>query len=207
MHVAMAEAFGRRPAEPGRWADELAVDLERVPAAGAEGLDREAVARAFERLRRLQDAGAGIRLHGDYHLGQTMRTDTGWYVLDFEGEPARPLEERSRPSSPLRDVAGMLRSFQYASRVALIEQGGDDDPELVDLARAWERLNREAFLDGYHRAPGVEALLPEAEASRAAVLTAFELGKAVYEVGYELAMRPGWARIPLEAAQRLLEEA
>ena len=94
-------------------------------------------------------------VHGDYHLGQVMRTDAGWYVLDFEGEPARPLDERIAPSSPLKDVTGMLRSFHYASRHALGERTAAEWPALLEpLADAWESHNRPAFLDGYSAYPG-----------------------------------------------------
>ncbi len=152
----------------------------------------------------VRDPGPAIRVHGDYHLAQVLRTDAGWYVLDFEGEPARPLEERTRPSSPLKDVAGMLRSFSYASAVALSYQ--EDD--LSSLGRAWEARNRECFLAGYLRkAMDGEAILPTDPAVRSAVLAAFELDKALYEVAYERANRPDWAHIPLGAVQRLTSEA
>ena len=92
--------------------------------------------------------------HGDYHLGQVMRTDNGWYVLDFEGEPNRPLEERQRPISVLKDVAGMLRSLQYASRFALRERAESDPALLEQLARAWEDRNGAAFCAGLLRDEG-----------------------------------------------------
>ena len=150
---------------------------------------------------RLADPGPAIRTHGDYHLGQVMRTDAGWYVLDFEGEPDRPLEERQRPTSPLRDVAGMLRSLHYASAVALTERDGD---EFAEAAAAWEARNRQAFLDGYLPVGGQgRASCPPTEASVDAVLAAFELEKAVYELSYERAHRPDWEHIPLTALRRL----
>jgi maltokinase len=140
----------------------------------------------FERLAHV-DAGAAIRTHGDYHLGQVLRHESRWYVLDFEGEPARPIAERVALSSPLRDVAGMLRSFAYAVAV------GGHAPE-------WERSARDAFLGGYRATPGVDELLP---ADAGPVMDAFELDKAIYEVGYERAHRPDWAEIPLTAVRRL----
>jgi predicted trehalose synthase len=136
-------------------------------------------------------------------------------VLDFEGEPARPLAERTRPSSPLKDVAGMLRSLSYAPAVALSYQedplfSGDAPlPPGMRLAQAWEHRNRECFMAGYLRKAqfdpdsGQEPILPTDPATRSAVLAAFELDKALYEVAYERANRPDWARIPLEAVRRL----
>ena len=148
------------------------------------------------------DAGSAIRVHGDYHLGQVLRTDAGWFVLDFEGEPARPLDERRRPSSPLKDVAGMLRSFHYASAVARTER---DESALEGMAAAWENRNRQAFLRGYMRAAAPGGILPSDPECVAVVLAAFELEKAVYELGYERAFRPEWAHIPLSALRRLTE--
>ena len=122
-----------------------------------------------------------------------MRTDPAGIVLDFEGEPARPLDERRRPSSPLRDVAGMLRSFHYAAAggAARARRRVDDDelPTLADALGAARPVD--AFLDGYLDADDVDALLPATTAPRP-LLDAFELDKAVYEVGYELAHRPDW---------------
>jgi maltokinase len=135
-----------------------------------------------------------------------MRTDTGWYVLDFEGEPDRPVEERRRPSSPLRDVAGMVRSFHYATEVVLRDRGDEPvDEELQALARAWEDRNGFAFREGYRAVKGIDALLPADEADGDLVLAAFELDKALYEVGYELGHRPDWVSIPRTAVDRLLE--
>jgi maltokinase len=202
MHVALGKALGVGPGDPEAWADSMVAHLAR---SRARVLDAAAIAEAFERLRQVREPGSSIRVHGDYHLGQTMRTNEGWFILDFEGEPAIPLEERRRPSSPLRDVAGMLRSFHYAAEVALAERGDEGvDDELQGLARRWEQRAADAFLDGYLTADGVEALLPPSEADRRNVLDAFLLHKAVYEVAYELAHRPEWVRIPLTAVSRLL---
>ena len=131
-----------------------------------------------------------VRAHGDYHLGQVMRSDNGWYVLDFEGEPNRPLEERQRPISVLKDVAGMLRSLQYASRFALRERAESDPALLEQLARAWEDRNGAAFLRGYYETKGIEDLLPPEVEDREAVRVAFELDKALYELGYEAGLSP-----------------
>ncbi len=126
------------------------------------------------------------RIHGDYHLGQLLaRTDGGLSVIDFEGEPARPLAERRFPGSPLRDAAGMLRSLDYAART--VERSGHLD------ADAWLPDGRDAFLDAYGRI----------DASDAALLTAFELEKACYEVRYEASNRPDWLWLPMAAIERL----
>ncbi len=158
----------------------------------------------LERLRAITDPGPAIRVHGDYHLGQVMRTDLGWYVLDFEGEPARPLEERTLGASVFKDVAGMLRSFHYASRHALLERAAADWADMVASARAWEDHNRRAFLDGYRGHPEVGQLMPDPSVA-AEVLSAYELNKCLYELDYELAHRPDWVSIPLDALERLVE--
>jgi maltokinase len=143
------------------------------------------------------------RVHGDFHLGQAMRTVTGWILLDFEGEPARSLAERRAPASPLKDIAGMLRSFDYAAHhlLATLAPSSDEPPGATELmtARAgeWAARNRDAFCRGYAEVLGYD---PRAET---AVLRAFEIDKAVYEVGYEAANRPSWLQIPLNACARL----
>jgi maltokinase len=157
-------------------------------------------------LEKVADPGKAIRVHGDYHLGQTMRTDEGWFVLDFEGEPARPVEERRRPSSPLKDVTGMLRSFDYAGRSGLSEWSEVEAPALEALALAWADRNRRAFLRGYLGTAGIETLLPSDQEAFEIVLSAFELDKAIYELGYEQAYRPTWVDIPRHAIRRLVSE-
>lgn len=196
MHVAMADAFGRQEADPKAWATSIA---EQVDGLDLGDVDRKATQAILDHLADI-DPGPAIRVHGDYHLGQVLRTDHGWYVLDFEGEPARPLEDRRRPSSALKDVAGMLRSFHYATAVARTER---DEAALEDLAAAWEDRNRKAFLRGYMEAAGPGNVLPADPEAVDAVLAAFELEKAVYEVGYERAYRPDWVHIPIAALHRL----
>jgi maltokinase len=201
LHAALAEAFGTFPADPDAWLGDIQAQLDRLPPGAA---DHDRIAGRLAELVGVGDPGPAIRIHGDLHLGQFLQSDAGWFVLDFEGEPGRPVAERIRPSSPLRDVAGMVRSFHYASRVALLERGRDVDPELAELAAGWEARAVAAFWAGYHHTAGSGALLPPGEAGRQALLAAFELDKAVYEVAYELAHRPGWVDIPRSAIERVL---
>jgi maltokinase len=202
LHLALAEAFGTTEPDTDSWLGLMTKQLDDI--AANEPWQADATA-AFERYRQVAEAGPSIRVHGDYHLGQVMRTDKGWYVLDFEGEPARPLTERSLPSSPFKDVAGMLRSFDYAARVALSERGEQEQGETHEAkAMAWQQRVRESFLRGYLSSPGIEAILPGDEESIRAGITAWELDKAVYEVGYERGHRPDWVGIPLAAIDRLL---
>jgi maltokinase len=137
------------------------------------------------------------RIHGDYHLGQVLDVPgRGWVLIDFEGEPLRPLAERSLPDIPLRDVAGMLRSFSYVG--ATIAQ---DDPAAEPAAARWRKAARAAFLQGYRDQAG-----PAADGQEP-LLAAFELDKAIYESVYEFRNRPSWLPIPLRAVQRLVAEA
>ncbi|MDQ3461821.1 MAG: phosphotransferase, partial [Actinomycetota bacterium] len=202
LHLALAKAFGTAAGDSATWGADMETHLARVR---LEGVDVEQVRGVYRRLAEVGEPGPAVRVHGDYHLGQVMRTDAGWFVLDFEGEPDRPLDERRRPTSPLRDVAGMVRSLHYASQVALAEWGAEVDDELVALAEAWEHRNRVAFLAGYLGTEGVSEVLPADDADRRLVQAAFELDKAVYEVGYEQSHRPDWVHIPLTAVQRILE--
>ena len=134
------------------------------------------------------------RIHGDYHLGQVLRVpDRGWVLLDFEGEPLRPLAERALPDQPLRDVAGMLRSFDYAA-------GSWEQSHHGASAREWAADAQRAFLDGYAAESGRD---PREDA---ALLVAFQLDKALYEVVYEARNRPTWLTIPTAAVVRLLDD-
>jgi trehalose synthase-fused probable maltokinase len=142
-------------------------------------------------------SGRVIRTHGDYHLGQTLYSPRGWVILDFEGEPARPLPERRAKRSPLRDVAGMLRSFAYVTSAVEILRGVPAPPEFEERAR-------ERFLERYLSA--VEStLLPSGEAAVTNLLSIFELEKAIYELRYELDNRPAWVEIPVAGIRRLVD--
>jgi trehalose synthase-fused probable maltokinase len=146
----------------------------------------------------LGPVGRVIRHHGDFHLGQTLWAEEDWVILDFEGEPARSLAERRRKRSPLRDVAGMLRSFAYVASAADLQLG-------VKAPPGWEQRARDEFLTGYRETVD-SALLPPSESAMYRLLAVFELEKAVYELRYELDNRPQWVGIPVAGIVRLLEE-
>ena len=194
-----AEALGLLTATVDEEIERVFVDLppDRDVLAPIAGRGQE-VRDKLRMLTQVGSAGRVIRHHGDFHLGQVMHTaDDDWVVLDFEGEPARTLVERRRKRSPLRDVAGMLRSFAYAATAS----------ELLHDAPApegWEASVRTAYLDGYLQETD-QSLLPPGRASVERLLAVFELEKAVYELRYELDNRPDWVKIPVAGIARLLE--
>jgi maltokinase len=159
---------------------------------------KEDVRERLSQLTRVGSVGRIIRHHGDYHLGQTLWADEDWTIIDFEGEPARSLPERRRKRSPLRDVAGMLRSFAYAASAARIQRG-------VEPPADWEQRARREFLDAYLETVDPR-LLPSGRDAVGRLLAIFELEKAVYELRYELNHRPDWVSIPVAGIQRLLEQ-
>jgi maltokinase len=170
--------------------------LERGGPADAVRVRGDDVLERLRALWRLDAAGRAIRQHGDYHLGQVLWADGDWLVLDFEGEPARPLAERRRKSSPLRDVAGMLRSFAYAAETSR-SRGDSPSP-------GWESKARAHFLAGYEGRMD-DSLLPPTAPDRAQLLAACELEKALYELRYELDNRPDWVHVPVAGILGLLD--
>jgi maltokinase len=215
LHTAMAGALPKvADGQPDlrRLSARLLGQLTQVSALVPElAGSREAIEEVYTKA---EAAGGGSRylqrIHGDYHLGQVLKADDNWVVIDFEGEPARSLDERRRLASPLQDVAGMLRSFDYAAFQPLVLGEDPDTPgptreELTrfeEPAAAWIEANRNAFLDGYLAGAGGSG--PVGGGDQELLLRAFELDKAVYEVMYEARHRPPWLQIPLGGIRRLL---
>ncbi|HEV7252759.1 MAG TPA: putative maltokinase [Mesorhizobium sp.] len=210
------------PGDVAAWAGEAAAEAEalldalqsRLPELrptsrelAAEVLSkREALLGRLRAATEMAPSGGRSRNHGDYHLGQVLVSDGDFVIIDFEGEPRRSLAERRQKSSPLRDVAGMLRSFDYAAWTGLSRC--ENPTEAVKRrAEAWRRETGADFLRGYRRHVVGAASYPDDERFAGALTGLFLLQKAVYEVGYELANRPDWIDIPLTGVRDLLAEA
>ena len=195
VHRALAEAFGTAELPASAYRDLAAQMRDRLNAAVAAvpELGRHAglLADAFAELAGIDEPLAVQRIHGDYHLGQVIRTQAGWVLLDFEGEPVVPLAQRRARAPALRDVAGMLRSLDYAARHQL--PGHADQERVHAAARDWVSRNQAAFCAGYAQAGGTDP------GKHAVLLRALTLDKAVYEVMYEASHRPSWLSIPLES--------
>jgi maltose alpha-D-glucosyltransferase / alpha-amylase len=185
--------------------DEIRPDAELLVKREDELLAR------FERLKAGKYSGLRTRIHGDYHLGQVLYTGRDFVIIDFEGEPARPLGERRLKRSPLRDVAGMLRSFHYAAYAGLFDQvergvvgTGEHLAQLEEWARYWHAWTSAVFLRTYLEHVTTAGILPGDDEALTTLLEAYLLEKAVYELGYELNNRPAWLRIPLQGVGQLL---
>ncbi len=169
----------------------------------------ETARRRFQLSAGLKSSAMVTRIHGDYHLGQVLFTGSDFVIIDFEGEPARPLAERRKKRSPLQDVAGMLRSFHYAAYAPLLQDDGrNPSPEEMQIlgawAQYWQKWVSATFLKTYLEVAGNAIFIPRGREELALLLDAYLLDKAVYELGYELNNRPTWVRIPVDGISQLL---
>jgi maltokinase len=192
VHLTLAETLGVQIAPPP--IERMRARMEAASAEVPELAPLMQEARAA--LDRVNAPTALQRVHGDLHLGQVLRTPDTWLLIDFEGEPGKPIAERRANDSALRDVAGMLRSFDYAAHYLLVDYA--DDETAMHRAQDWSHRNRDAFCDGYAAAGGGD---PREQAD---LLRAYELDKALYEAAYEARHRPHWLWIPLRTLTRLL---
>jgi maltose alpha-D-glucosyltransferase / alpha-amylase len=200
------------PSDLIEWADSARARLGRLLATD-ETLNRERSeieARISDFTSLHEDLGFKSRIHGDYHLAQVLLGNRGWLIIDFEGEPSRSLNERRARQTALKDAAGMLRSFGYASAVALFERVEKDSDEwnrLKPWADAWEELARDRFLAAYLSKSHEGRFLPSDREILGTMIAFFELDKALYELEYERAHRPHWAWIPRAGIERTMQRA
>jgi maltose alpha-D-glucosyltransferase/alpha-amylase len=223
LHAAFARVTGDPGFDPepvtahelAQWKDAVLADAERTFAAldgmrarFSPGVQSQAetllAARGVlcERVRALRHEAPGLaktRYHGDLHLGQVLLAQNDFIIIDFEGEPARPIDERRRKHCPLRDIAGMLRSISYAAHAALHppEHRQEGSAEAAAALRAWERAAAQRFLEGYRHASAGLISVPSDEALLQALIELFTFEKALYELRYEMDNRPEWISIPL----------
>jgi maltose alpha-D-glucosyltransferase/alpha-amylase len=163
---------------------------------------------AIDQLGKGSIKASKTRIHGDYHLGQVLVAKNDFYIIDFEGEPTRTLQERRLKSSPFKDVAGMLRSFEYAEWAALFaiaEHEADSVAKLLPFAEAWRKCTQATFLSSYFEAIGDSPSCPKDRAEADRLLKLFTLEKALYEICYEATNRPSWLRIPIAGLQTVLD--
>jgi maltokinase len=199
VHAELAKALGTDIWEPSLMVKHAAAMKRRLDKAVAAvpelGEFAEGLTRAFEALAAYDVPVTVQRIHGDFHLGQVLRTIAGWKLIDFEGEPAKSLIERRALDTPIKDIAGMLRSFDYAARSLLADHQGDQ--QIAYRATEWANRNRRAFCDGYAEVAGSDPR------DQGVLLSAFLADKVIYETLYEARNRPTWLPIPLAAAAQL----
>ena len=165
----------------------------------------------LDRIRDLRIVAPGLvktRYHGDLHLGQVLRAQNDFVIIDFEGEPGRPIEERRAKHSPLRDVAGMIRSLNYAGH-AMLDRISGVKTDTASMARAlgeWESRSVEVFLGAYEQAAAGLVSIPADRAARRALVRLFEIEKALYELRYELNQRPDWVLLPVRGLLSMASE-
>ncbi|MFF0270775.1 aminoglycoside phosphotransferase [Kribbella sp. NPDC004536] len=202
VHSELAKALGTDIWEPAKLVEHASAMQRRLDHAASviPELDpyREGLGRWFDELAAYDQPVTVQRIHGDYHLGQVLRTIDGWKLIDFEGEPAKSLIERRALDTPVKDIAGMLRSFDYAARSLLADHQGDQ--QIAYRAAEWAARNQKAFGDGYAEVAGTDPR------QQTVLLNAFLADKVIYEVLYEARNRPTWLQIPLSAAAQLAEQ-
>jgi maltose alpha-D-glucosyltransferase/alpha-amylase len=171
------------------------------------------ILRRFAPLLERKITAVRTRIHGDFHLGQVLRAEKDFVIIDFEGEPGRSTKERRGKFSPLRDVSGMLRSFHYAAYSSLTTRsaeeraGPDRIANLEHWAQCWYTWVCSAFLNSYLQVAGRSAFIPQSQPELQILIEAFLLEKAIYELGYELNNRPDWLRVPLQGILQIMEPA